>query len=136
MIRRPPRSTLDRSSAASDVYKRQSMTKTKEFVRSQIAFYASTPTYSKVLEMHGWEEIANQLNKLSSSGNFRDMPKLITDEILENIAIIGEPHEIAPLALKKYSGLLDRINFYLPFDTDMSPEMSYWWKNTIRTIQS
>ena len=113
-----------------------SMTKTKEFVRSQIAFYSSTPTYSKVLEMHGWGEIANQLNKLSSSGNFRDMPKLITDEILENIAIIGEPHEIAPLALKKYSGLLDRINFYLPFDTDMSPEMSYWWKNTIRTIQS
>ena len=66
-----------------------SMTKTKEFVRSQIAFYSSTPTYSKVLEMHGWGEIANQLNKLSSSGNFRDMPKLITDEILENIAIIG-----------------------------------------------
>ena len=26
MIRRPPRSTLDRSSAASDVYKRQTMT--------------------------------------------------------------------------------------------------------------
>src|SRR5678815_2795878 len=28
MIRRPPRSTLDRSSAASDVYKRQSITHT------------------------------------------------------------------------------------------------------------
>ena len=113
-----------------------SMQKTKEFVRSQIAFYSSTPTYSKVLEMHGWGDIAKELNKLSSSGNFRDMPKLITDEILETVAIIGAPHEIAPLALKKYSGLLDRINFYLPFDTDMPPEMSYWWKNTIKAIQS
>ena len=64
------------------------------------------------------------------------MPKLITDEILETVAIIGAPHEIAPLTLKKYSGLLDRINFYLPFDLDMSPEISYWWKNTIKTIQS
>ena len=31
MIRRPPRSTLDRSSAASDVYKRQSLGKRKVF---------------------------------------------------------------------------------------------------------
>src|SRR5678809_890276 len=30
MIRRPPRSTLDRSSAASDVYKRQVISKEKE----------------------------------------------------------------------------------------------------------
>ena len=30
MIRRPPRSTLDRSSAASDVYKRQELNKLKE----------------------------------------------------------------------------------------------------------
>ena len=113
-----------------------SMIKTREFVRSQIAFYSSTPTYSKVLETHGWGDIAKELNRLSSSGNFKDMPELITDEILETVAIIGAPNEIAPLAAKKYSGLLDRINFYLPFDSNMSPEMSYWWKNTIKAIQS
>ena len=37
MIRRPPRSTLDRSSAASDVYKRQD----EEY------WYANTPKYGK-----------------------------------------------------------------------------------------
>ena len=31
MIRRPPRSTLDRSSAASDVYKRQEVNSTRSF---------------------------------------------------------------------------------------------------------
>ena len=113
-----------------------SMQKSKEFVRSQVAFYSSTPTYSTVLEMHGWGNVAKELNKLSSSGNFKDMPKLITDEILDTVAITGQPHEIAPLALKKYSGLLDRINFYLPFKSDMSPAVSYWWKNTIKAIQS
>ena len=35
MIRRPPRSTLDRSSAASDVYKRQGQTITVEPWRAQ-----------------------------------------------------------------------------------------------------
>ena len=39
MIRRPPRSTLDRSSAASDVYKRQdimSMQKIRQVSKSQV----------------------------------------------------------------------------------------------------
>ena len=35
MIRRPPRSTLDRSSAASDVYKRQSVVKATRFLKKQ-----------------------------------------------------------------------------------------------------
>mgnify|MGYP003381550550 CR=1 FL=1 len=35
MIRRPPRSTLDRSSAASDVYKRQLLTKISEFLNKR-----------------------------------------------------------------------------------------------------
>ena len=42
MIRRPPRSTLDRSSAASDVYKRQELKKRKEF------FY---PPFSRIIHI-------------------------------------------------------------------------------------
>ena len=37
MIRRPPRSTLDRSSAASDVYKRQSAASGEEAIRKILA---------------------------------------------------------------------------------------------------
>ena len=110
--------------------------KQKEFVRSQIAFYASTPSYAKVFELHGWTTISEKLNKLVSLGNFKEMPSLITDEMLETFAIIGEPHEIAPLALKKYNGLLNRINFYLPFELTISnPLMLEWWKQTIKSIQ-
>jgi len=55
----------------------------------------------------------------------------------ETIAIIGEPHEIAPLALKKYNGLLNRINFYLPFELTISQEpMMQWWEKTIGFIKS
>ena len=35
MIRRPPRSTLDRSSAASDVYKRQEQRKARKLVETE-----------------------------------------------------------------------------------------------------
>ena len=40
MIRRPPRSTLDRSSAASDVYKRQLLNKALQYKQVQTASYA------------------------------------------------------------------------------------------------
>lgn len=115
----------------------QSMSKQKEFVRSQIAFYASTPTYSTVFKLHGWDDISKDLTKLSLLGKFNEMPDLISDEILETIAIIGAPKDIAHLAMKKYSGLLDRINFYIPFELTMSnPLMLAWWKQTINSIQS
>lgn len=115
----------------------KSINKQKEFVRSQIAFYASTPSYAKVFELHGWSQISTELNKLVSLGNFKEMASLITDEMLETISIIGEPNEIAPLALKKYNGLLDRINFYIPFELTISnPLMLEWWKQTIKSIQS
>lgn len=115
----------------------KSINKQKEFVRSQIAFYASTPSYAKVFELHGWSSVSTELNKLVLLGNFKEMTSLITDEMLETIAIIGEPHEIAHLAMKKYSGLLNRINFYIPFElTASNPLMLAWWKQTINSIQS
>ena len=33
--------------------------------RKQIAFYASTPAYRKVLELHGWGELQTELHRLS-----------------------------------------------------------------------
>ena len=38
MIRRPPRSTLDRSSAASDVYKRQALFGTRVWLAVELCF--------------------------------------------------------------------------------------------------
>ena len=53
MIRRPPRSTLDRSSAASDVYKRQDENATMQSAYRQIGTYQQTIpglfTYNAIL---------------------------------------------------------------------------------------
>src|SRR4030043_402075 len=38
------------------------------FVRAQIAFYASTPSYRPVMELHGWEDTASQLSSLAARG--------------------------------------------------------------------
>src|SRR3984957_7613495 len=33
-------------------------------VRKQISFYGSTPAYRKVLELHGWGDVATELHQL------------------------------------------------------------------------
>ncbi|NDC27207.1 MAG: LLM class F420-dependent oxidoreductase, partial [Actinobacteria bacterium] len=63
--------------------------------RQQIAFYGSTPAYSGVLELHGWDDLHGQLNSLSKQGKWAEMGSLITDEILNTFAVVGPPNHVA-----------------------------------------
>lgn len=77
--------------------------------RQRIAFYASTRTYLPVLECHGFEEIGPRLHRMSLEGRWEDMGDLITDEILDAFAVIGEYDEIAPRVLERYGGLVQEV---------------------------
>ena len=80
-------------------------------VRRRIAFYASTRTYFPVLEAHGFEEIGAQLHQMSLRGEWAEMGELVSDEMLDAFAVIGEYDQIAGRFLERYGGLLDEINF-------------------------
>ena len=41
--------------------------------RAQIGFYASTPAYRPVLEMHGWGDLQPELRRLSKAGEWGAM---------------------------------------------------------------
>jgi probable F420-dependent oxidoreductase len=83
-------------------------------VTRQIAFYGSTPAYRGVLELHGWGELQTELNTLSKRGEWVAMGERITDEILEEFAIVAEPHRV-PSALKaRFGGCVDRIPCTFP----------------------
>ena len=47
-----------------------------------LSFYASTPAYRPVLEAEGWEALQPELNSLSKSGRWDEMPGLIDDDML------------------------------------------------------
>jgi probable F420-dependent oxidoreductase len=87
-------------------------------VREQIAFYGSTPSYRPVLEAHGWGEVQDELNALSKRGGWKEMGKVITDDILDAFAVRGSASEIPGLVLARYGELVDRIAFYAPYRTD------------------
>jgi probable F420-dependent oxidoreductase len=84
-------------------------------IRRQISFYASTPPYRPVFDLHGWGETADRLNGHAARGKWNEMPALITDEMVEIFAVRGSWAELPGKVLQKYSGLLDRVSYYFPF---------------------
>ena len=60
-----------------------------------VAFYASTPAYRPVLECEGWEALQPELNALSKSGRWEEMPALIDDAMLAALAAVGSPRQVA-----------------------------------------
>jgi probable F420-dependent oxidoreductase len=87
-------------------------------VREQIAFYGSTPAYRPVLEAHGWGEVQDELNRLSKQGAWKEMGKVITDDILDAFAVRGSAGELPGLVMARYGDLVDRVSFYAPYRTD------------------
>ncbi|GIW42823.1 MAG: LLM class F420-dependent oxidoreductase [Candidatus Binatia bacterium] len=85
-------------------------------VKQQIAFYASTPAYIGVLEAHGWGDVGRKLTELSKRGKWAEMAGEITDEMLQEYAVVALRDDLVDRLRQKYSGYLDRLSFYFPFD--------------------
>ncbi|MFZ0492578.1 MAG: TIGR03617 family F420-dependent LLM class oxidoreductase [Acidimicrobiia bacterium] len=80
-------------------------------VRSQIAFYASTPAYRRVLELHGWD-MGPALTSLSKRGEWDSMTELVTDEMVDAVAVVAPVDELGGRLRERYRGRLDRIGVY------------------------
>lgn len=91
-----------------------------EAVRQQIAFYASTRTYEPVLAAHGWEAVVPELHRKSLSGDWKGMARLITDEMLDTVAVSGTYENIGAKLREHYAGLLDRISLYQPYEASVN----------------
>lgn len=87
----------------------------QDFVRQQISFYASTPSYRPVMAIHGWEATAERLSGLAARGNWGEMPNLIDDEMINTFAVLATPEALPAAFQAHYDGLVDRLGVYLPF---------------------
>ena len=88
----------------------------KEFYRSQIAFYASTRTYRRVMELHGWGDICDRLNALSVSGRWEKMGEEIGEDVLREFVVEASWEGAAAALNARYRDLVDRVRLYRPFD--------------------
>ena len=100
-----------------------------DFARAQVAFYASTPSYHSVMELHGWTAVAEKLSAHAAKGEWAEMPMLITDEMLNEFCLVTEKDKLAGELKKRYDGIADRLTIYTPF---VPGEKDEWWRWLVR----
>ena len=102
------------------------------FARMQIAFYASTPSYRPVMELHGWGGTAEQLSAFAARSEWAEMPMLVTDEMLNEFCLVTEETNLARDLKSRYEGLADRLTLYTPFKPGDRDE---WWKGLTKEFE-
>ncbi len=94
-------------------------------ITRQLGFYGSTPAYRGVLEAHGWGDLQTELNVLSKRGEWEKMGELITDEILEEFAVVAPPDEVAGALKARFGGVVDRTLATFPFADDEGRQRTF-----------
>ncbi len=107
------------------------MGRMREEVKRAIAFYASTPSYRRVLTHHGWEAAGQRLSNLAARGAWEALAGEITDEMLTTIAVVARTEDLGPRIYERYAGLVDRIGLYAPF----SPATEAQWRSLLSAVR-
>lgn len=96
---------------------KEEIKRAREEVRRKIGFYGSTRTYKTIFEVHGWEDVCDDLHALSKAGRWDEMGELVTDEMLEVFAVEGYWGELRDRIEDRYDHV-DRVSVYQAFDGD------------------
>ncbi len=100
----------------------EELARIKQSAREQLAFYGSTPAYKPTLDCHGWGDLHAELNARSKEGRWVEMSALITDEILEAIAVVGPPDTIAAALRARLDGIADGVSL----TNTRAPDEGHW----------
>ncbi|PLW68977.1 TIGR03617 family F420-dependent LLM class oxidoreductase [Pseudohalioglobus lutimaris] len=88
-----------------------------EFHRQRIAFYGSTRAYWPVLEQHDLLDVGEQLNDMAKNNQWRDMPAVVSDDMLQLFCAIGRHDQIASEIERQFGGLADALSDSASYDT-------------------
>lgn len=92
----------------------EELEKQKEAVRLRIAFYASTPRYQRVMSVHGWQDVGEKLHKMSLKGLWKEMAKEVTDEMLEEFAVVATYDQLADKVMGRFGEYATTVDLSLP----------------------
>ena len=99
-------------------------------MRGQIGFYASTPAYKVVLDVHGWGDLQPRLRDLTRSGDWAGMASVVHDDLLHAVAVVAPPDRVADEIRHRYGSVLDRVALNAPYSAD--PDL---WRTIANDLQ-
>lgn len=81
--------------------------------RAQIAFYYTTRLYHRVLDVHGWRGVGEEIAAAFRKMDFKAMEAAVPDELVDAIAVAGTPDEVRD-QIGQWKGLADHLLLYSP----------------------
>ena len=84
----------------------------REFARTQVAFYGSTPNYAFVFEQLGREGITERIRERQKVGDVSGMAAVVDDDLLDHFCISGSFGEVADGIVARYGGVAARVVAY------------------------
>lgn len=103
---------------------RSELAKAREEARELMAFLYSTPAYWPTLELHGWGDVGSRLRQMTREGGWSEMARQITDEMVDQLAVMGTYEEIADKLKERHRGLATRISFPMPADPSLDHQVA------------
>ncbi len=107
--------------------------KSRQEVKNAISFYASTRSYAPVMNAHGWNDTAQKLYRMSVDGKWSEMGAEITDEMLDEFAIVDTYDGIVDKIKATYGPFASSLSFSIPVRSGEDEEVL---KDMIRRLQA
>jgi alkanesulfonate monooxygenase SsuD/methylene tetrahydromethanopterin reductase-like flavin-dependent oxidoreductase (luciferase family) len=105
--------------------------------RTQIGFYGSTRNYAFQFDDLGFDGTSAKLNERLKSGDLEGLASTITDEMLDQYAIVGRWDDVADEIIDRYRGRAERVISYLTIeDITRDPDHLARWGEIARAVRA
>ena len=104
--------------------------------KTTIAFYGATPNYAFQFDDLGHTGLRDQLSACLKAGDSAKSEALITDEILDQFAIVARWDEVADRMIERYKGVASRLVIYLASHwREVDPKVLERWGEVARAVR-
>jgi probable F420-dependent oxidoreductase len=88
----------------------------REQQRSMLAKLYSTPSYWPTLDLYGWRERGEHLNRLVRENRWDELDPIVTDEMLDTLIVAAPYAELADALRKAYGEITNTVMLTVPKD--------------------
>jgi probable F420-dependent oxidoreductase len=100
----------------------EGLERVREGLKERVAFYASTPEYEKMLDLHGWDVNLSDFISMAREHRWSEMGRLVSDDMLEAYAVIAKPADLPGALKKRFGGYVDRLQIDESWFDDLSDD--------------
>ena len=109
----------------------------REYARTQVAFYGSTPNYGFIFEQLDREGTTERLRERQKVGDIPGMAAVIDDDLLEHFVTEGTWDELPDALVARYGGVATRVvSYFTGADVARDPAAFERWGTLARRVRA